>query len=399
VVKAVNQATNRLSGTTLTQVTTPGPVGRPFSQHIPRVPGDPARGTRIWTETASIDLIRELLRKHSEIVSYGRRRFTGTLAQKNASWRHYRNFLRQAMSNFDAALNVPNRSACLLYYYALLNFAKAELLNTHASQLVDTFIGHGLQFSSYEARTIAGDTLIVKEGVFRMLYERRTGRTISVNQRLPIKRLLANIPEIGTQLSDAGLGETAGFPILQTLVTDGSSSWPIILALAAPRILPNTSTGRVFFRTFHWINLRPNWRDIFALNARVGSMPFMFESNRQAPNYGLPINEHGAQTISWEISSILSRTTHESVDAWVTPSLYSRDFIPMPASLARYALMYYASSLVRYRPSMLDPQLFPEQSYLFDAIARECAIPMLTDAFSRLENQDQIFVAPGFFRC
>jgi hypothetical protein len=140
------------------------------------------------------------------------------------------------------------------------------------------------------------------------------------------------------------------------------------------------------------------WKKLFGLNDRVGSAPYMFESNRSAPNGAFPLNEHGAQTITWEISNILSRTTHESFDAWVTPSLYSRDFIPMPASLARYALMYYASSLVRYRPSMLDPQLFPEQSYLFDAIARECAIPMLIDTLSELEGQDQIFIAPGAYR-
>jgi hypothetical protein len=63
----------------------------------------------------------------------------------------------------------------------------------------------------------------------------------------------------------------------------------------------------------------------------------------------------------------------------------------MPASLARYALMFYASSLVRYRPAMFDAQLFPEQAYLFDAIARECVLPILVDTLSMFEGKPQLF--------
>lgn len=379
-------------------MTTPLPAPRPFTHWICRAPCDPVRPANIWSESASIDLIRELIRRHSELVTYGRQRFAGTLAQKNASWRHYRNFLRQAISNFDAAINVPNRSACLLYYYSLLNFAKAELLNTHQNNLVGKFIGHGLQFSTYRAQSIAGDVLTVKSGMFSLLYQKRTGLTIRTNQRLPIKRLLANIPEIGTQLSDAGLGRTAAFPIWQSLVTDGTSAWPVILTPASLDTIQAASIGKAFLKTFRPVNPHFQWREVFGVSKRLAIQPYMFEACRVAPNGVLPLNEYGAQGITWEISSVLSRATNESYDAWITPSLYKQDFIPMPSSLARYALLYYASSLVRYRPSMLDPELYPEQSYLFDAIARECALPILIDTISELEGRDQVFIAAGSFR-
>lgn len=63
----------------------------------------------------------------------------------------------------------------------------------------------------------------------------------------------------------------------------------------------------------------------------------------------------------------------------------------MPPSMARYAVTYYASSLVRYKPSVFDFQLFPEQALLFDAIAIECALPMLKDTFSALEGKVHLF--------
>jgi hypothetical protein len=62
---------------------------------------------------------------HAELKSVGRARFPGSTKTKNFLWFHYRNYLRQAISNFQLALTVLNRSSSLLYYYAMLNFAKA----------------------------------------------------------------------------------------------------------------------------------------------------------------------------------------------------------------------------------------------------------------------------------
>jgi hypothetical protein len=41
---------------------------------------------------------------------------------------------------------------------------------------------------------------------------------------------------------------------------------------------------------------------------------------------------------------------------------------------------------------MFDSQLFPEQAYLFDAVARECALPILVDVLTGLEGKDQLFM-------
>jgi hypothetical protein len=47
---------------------------------------------------------------------------------------------------------------------------------------------------------------------------------------------------------------------------------------------------------------------------------------------------------------------------------------------------------------MFDTQVFPEQAYLFDAVAHECAVPMLLDTVAALTDQDLIFMAEDGMR-
>lgn len=85
-------------------------------------------------------------------------------------------------------------------------------------------------------------------------------------------------------------------------------------------------------------------------------------------------------------------------DAWLVPSLYKTRKVPMPPSIARYLAMFYASSLVRYRPSMFDSQLFPEQAILFDSLARETAVPILRDTRAGLSDTDYLYLGSRAFR-
>lgn len=362
-------------------------------------PVDPGTGYQIWSESASFPLLLENLRRHAEIAAVGRARFPGTLAQKNSSWREYRNFLRQGLSNYEAALGVPNRSACLLYYYAMLNFAKAELLSSHAAKISGQFVGHGLSFSPKQAQTVSGDSLVVKEGVFRWLYEQRTGTTLPVGMRIPVKRLLVQIPEIGTQVADAGMGDTQVLQAQHMVAADHSQSWPLILLLGGTRIDASSVTGKLFFRHFRETQIMSEWRDHFGISRRLMTTMALYESRLTAPSDPPgTLDISGAHKLTMQIRGILSMRINETADVTISPSLYKTKMIPMPSSLARYAIAYYASSLVRYKPSVFDSQIHPEQAYMFDAVARECALPMLIDTLTGLEGKEQYFFAGDSFR-
>jgi hypothetical protein len=376
------------------------PAARPFKKWILRpviAPG--RRGSYAWEPPQPTPLL-ERLRRDAELVSVGRARFTGTLAQRNRLWLTYRNFLRQGLSNYKAALGVENRSASLLYYYAMLNFAKAELLRVQPAA-VQGFIAHGLQFNGFKVQTVVADYLTVKDGVFRLLYEKRTGYSLPVGTRLPVKRLLRNIPEIGEQLEALRVGESTAAGVLQVIATDDSQVWALIAVTEDSGVAESDVTGRYFRKVFRAVDAPPNWRDTFGVSRRWMGMEF-YETRNTFPYGGASPSLNDAVTLAaaetWRIKDILGGTSTSMWDARLSPSLYKSKMLPMPPALARYAMSFYASSLVRNKPAMLDTQLYPEQAYLFDSLARECASPMLVDTLAGLTDEVLIFLAEDAMR-
>jgi hypothetical protein len=310
--------------------------------------------------------------------------------------------MRQAISNFRAALEVPNRSACLLYYYAMLNFAKAELLDGNFAAITGRLY-HGLSFDPTKAKTVAGDSLKVQNGAFRLLYEKRTGKSIPVGTLLPIKKLLANIPEIGQEVADANLGASQTCGVMQMMASNGSDSWPVLAIFGEDLSLLGSATNNLLERFFESVNVpEETWntlRDHLGISIRETSTPFIYQSRQTVPNiFPNEVNVEGALGITWQIRDLLGMRTNEQFDAILAPSLSKQQLLVMPPSLCRYAITFYASSLVRYRPYMFDSEKYPEQAYMFDAIARECALPMLIDTLSGLEGRDHLFHAAHSMR-
>ncbi len=371
----------------------------PFDWWLLEPPHDKTRGFDSYTESASIAFLLETLRTHAEIAKVGRARFPGTVAQRNALWRDFRNYVHQAISNFEAAQSVSNRSAGLLYYYAALNLAKAELLDTHAGVLVNKRIGHGLSFNPTMAKRVSGDVLTVVDGVFPLLYERRTGHRLVIGTRLPINRLLLQVPEIGVQVEAVGGGISRIGGLLQLLAADSTHSWSL-LAIVDEEVLggPTSVTAKLLLRHYEPVDGPSDWQDSFAVSRRCQWPVTFYESRARIPLLADGEMDPATWDIVLSLNSILGMTTDEEIDAFVAPSLYRTRMLPMPPSLARYALTYYASSLVRYKPQMFDGRSFPEQAYLFDAIVRELALPMLQDVLSAIQGRPAIFQSKGSLR-
>ena len=377
-------------------------TARPMDTGVSRPLCDPSTPLTALFDSPTVPSVLEMLRTDAELPSIGLSRFSGTLKERNALWRDYRNFLRQAISNHRAALGVDNRSASLLYYYAMLNFAKAELLAVDPSA-VRGRVSHGLRFNGTRAKTVRGDYLTVQDGVFRMLYEHRTGYELPVGTRLPIHRLLARVPEIGQQLTSIEMGPSDVCGVLFLVAADGSASWSMLALENDDGVKPTTASGRFFARLFSRVDPPPEWQHKFSMSRRFGPWPAFYESRATFPHGGLgsasaDVAKRAAQQNAWSARDILETATAGTFDAWLSPSLYRTKMLPMPPSLARYAVTYYASSLVRYRPSMFDSQIFPQYAYLFDALARECSVPMLTDILLALTKSLHFFMPDGAFR-
>jgi hypothetical protein len=137
-------------------------------------------------------------------------------------------------------------------------------------------------------------------------------------------------------------------------VADQQECWSLI-ATAVPQLLRGGGvTNQLFRRHYVEVAQPQNWRDIFAVSRRYSAGTFIVFEARRRHQLQVPGSFGGAdldevlQTVWRTFRGILDEPTIEGYDALICPSLFKTRELLMPSSLARYALMFYVSSLVRY---------------------------------------------------
>jgi len=116
-------------------------------------------------------------------------------------------------------------------------------------------------------------------------YEHRVGRPIAVGRLLPIRRLLSQIPEIGTQIDTVNLGHTRGGRIQQALAQDGQNWWSLLAFWTQYPLTEGANvTARRLRRYFRPVKPPTQWRDdIFVVGPATTGMPQCFESKLLIP--------------------------------------------------------------------------------------------------------------------
>jgi hypothetical protein len=388
-------------GVHVTEMTDP----RPYSAHFVH-PGEGVNGSDRYLEPVSSKLLWLILEGMANIPARGRALFPGGVPQQNKLWLEFRSFVRQARAYWDAGQSTQGSSASLLYYYCFLNLAKAELLTTLPDLVIGKRIVHGLSFSPTRAQSIRGDTLKVGTGAFSYLYEKRTGLTLPPGTFLSIPRLFSMLREVGLEVSLAGMGTTVTKSAYQAVVSDQTSSWPLVLFLGdGPALNSRGSMESVFRKNFELVDyskLSAPWRDTFALSRRLvpgggiqvfqSRLPFSVTSEGRS----FPDSRGAARFVRSAMHPYVGDSVQEDVEFVLSPSLLKSRALPMPVDLARYALIYYASSLVRYKPAALDPVRQASQAWLFDSFCRETPIFLLSNSVAGIENRPQYFESAGF---
>jgi YaaC-like Protein len=367
------------------------------------IPTPPFQSFEYFSEPPTAYLMWKNLNVYVDLQDRGLDLFTGTRAERVNVWRDFKNFLRQAEAYYWAGSQVEGSSASLLYYYCALNLAKAELLTdpTFRFKVLNQEIHHGLSYRPLRAKTLSGDQLRVTDGVFPLLYERRVGHTIPLQQQISVKRLLGNVPEIGWELERARIGSAQVVGGLHAIAMDDKELWSL-LALCEPLepLTSNTVTGRLFQRHFELVDPPGDWKSLFAFTRRLGPGYGIFQAKRSQPRSDKSFSGIRRSDIyevikgTWrDLTVITDASTVEDYDILICPSLLRSKLVPMPPSLARYALMHYTSSLVRYKPSALDRNLRSEQAWLLDAFTTEAALPLLQNALSGIEGRPRLYMS------
>jgi hypothetical protein len=367
---------------------------RPFQSWL-LIPPFPGLTPETFSEHVTPEFLWDVLGARSEVADKGRALFHGSLSQRNLVWKQFRNFVRQARAYYTGAENVSGSSAALLYYYAFLNLAKAELLRVAPGIVGGRDLRHGLLFRAPGSGELASGSVEVTSGVFPMLYKSRTGHSIKPGTRFPVRRLLAAIPEIGWEFGEAGLGVGQIGGVMSAIAIDGGAMWGLLMLQPNDLLDRRGDLRRSLDRAFDEVDL-PAWRDIFAVSRRNMPSPSSWQQRTPKPRtFTTAIHTddiHAACRDVWAgLSPYVDHSTDPGLDALLCPSLYRSRPVPMPASLARYATMFYLSSVVRYRPELLDDREYASAAWLANRVPRETAICLLLNAVSGIEGRPYVF--------
>lgn len=357
-------------------------------------------GTR-YSERASFELVDEMLREQADIVAISRDRFHGSLANRNAYFREYAGFINQARTYLRAGRTVNDHTACLLYYYAAMNLAKAELLVGDPTIPIGYKWVHGLSHATADAKRAFKDSVSSQsDGVFPRLLRHRLGK--SPTSSYVIAKVVRNIPELGSQSQAVGLGGSTTGQAFAWILGNGSQMWTAIAVLGASRPLSRIARARVS-TDFRPVASVPGVAEKIIRDNFLAEFDF-FES-KELVDYGDGTGLTEAEAIR-SASELVHRNREwleysgDGIPSFtVTGSMASARFEGLPPSLARYVAFFYGSSVVRYRPTLLSSAVDPGATYLFDALCRESVVPMMVDALIGLRSDMVHFTAgPGFVR-
>lgn len=314
----------------------------------------------------------------------------GTKAAVRKYWPDFRMFVDQARVYDDAARLVPGSSKALLEYYTALQLAKAELLVRQPEVVHNKRIRHGLVFHPEAKRTFRGDAVTVDNGVFSHLYRVRTGNTLARGTELRVIQLLGCFSDIGYEFIFGGFGQNGCVPIEHYVVFNNTNAWSLAVLHTSEPFTGSQETMRTLLRTY---------REVGANIAGIILQPnsVVLESRwtvalQEPPTCAVPDQDAVCRRALQTWAPFLGVPMYGSTQA--SPSLHKSRYLPMPPDLARYACVFYLSSVVRYKPSRLAEG---GVGWLMDALAEESGLHLLRAALRGITGTQYSFTSPEGF--
>jgi hypothetical protein len=371
----------------------------------------PIGNNRTLLLTTSLDLEHELwstLEYYSEVEEVGLNLIQTKGLQPPSDHQKifncFRAFVRQAKSYYSSAKTLHYRSSSLLYYYSFLNLAKAYLLLLQSQRIMDQKVYHGLIYDTPITNTDFQFEIIgVRQGAFPMFYAAQTsnGISTSTNSTLNIVKLLSYPTEISTQYQLAGYGIINILSSLAVAAVDrpNKHSWIILGIPAAANLNDFLSLHVNFLNTYQEVQIN---KDQLALVFGL-SVPelYFFRFFQQITT--TPIIGSGSfidpvayqQKIFNDLSPYISSHYFDDNKDFDLVLPYTDTAnptqIPITEVLAIYAIMFYLSNLVRYRPDYLEALLNTKPAWLIENFVTSTPETFLRIMVSKIIGIDYIF--------
>lgn len=371
---------------------------------ITSLPVQPGATVAQFGEPATENLNWLLLRRLTDIPANGKSLLTGSTAQKNQAFQYFRNYARQARTYWDAGNATNGSAAALPYYYGALNLAKAELLQSNPAVMMANKVHHGLFYKTTNTSSIRSDQLVVNGGVFPLLYTKRTGEPLPNGTSFRVPNLISMIPEISMEWSELGGGRPTAAWAFYSLASNATEAWSVLAVPSGTLADVHEPLTKAVSKDYEAVATTDflRWKEIFALSTRLrGDALDLFQART---THSAPDGSGGLQpdfvaansAANASLRKYMSPPINQRAELFLTPSVRKSGPLVLPLDLVRYAALFYLSSLVRYKPTALDPITEGPQSWIMDSFVREVPINLLSGLVMGIAQTPHYFESAGF---
>ena len=313
-----------------------------------------------------------------------------TVAEKEATWREFRAYVRQAEGFYRGACVLPWKSSPLNYYYSFMNLAKAMAV---ARGALPPLLGQQPRrlFHGLSAKVLPGTgkpdvwelTAQNLPCIFPQLYQFVIGKPIAENTKLDARDLLNYVSSISWQLGKSGYGPRRWYACYRVIAktTAPAEYWDILVVPNEAQLDQLPASFASEYQEVSTDAAKDFAFRILKLHAIQANSFYFLERKKplQAPQAGFA--DTGA----------LERSLKAAAPYCVFENLDSTEFqmalgipyrgigsdIPMNEFIASYAIMFFLSSLVRYHPDYMDAIGESSDAWLIESFAKSAPLFLL----------------------
>lgn len=314
-------------------------------------------------------------------------------AQRKKIYHHFQANIRQAKSFYYAAKTLPSRSSSLPYFYCFENLARAAL--AVYKPLASSFKKeqHGLTCEAGKNINFQHETVVTKKnGVFPKFYNWYFGAQIKP-QSLNVTNLMSYCTDISYQCNLASIGTPKILYLYSAILSDDQrkTTWALLGIPKVLLILKYPKSFKNFLSGFEEINLP--WKDcerIFDVGAPEQNALKFFQSTQETPWIGNLPNDIAVRMQILKVFENSFQTNYfdNKFDFIVSLPYTQRNQLRMDEIVAIYLIMFYLSTLVRYKPQYLEKLLSKKEAWLIDSFVRSCTVTFLRGMVSRIIDTD-----------
>lgn len=334
-----------------------------------------------------------LLEYYSEIKEVGIKLFKNYNKRNTEKYfKYFQAYVRQAKSYYDSAKTLKPRSSSLLYYYSFLNLSKAAIIIDDPS--VGGKIHHGLVYDLENDLGVEKQKVkILDDGVFPKLYEWYFDHKIN-SQFLNVNVLLSYCTDIGYQYRKDGSQQRKILPCVHLTCVNRNECWSLVGMPGFDLFSKFKKSMSDFFKDYELVEIP---KHIGANNFNMSPIEldaFSFFQNKE------PISLPSDNRLSdrFEINNLvlalkkLFQTNYfsDNYDFQISLPYMLQKQVQIDETLSIYLIMFFLSSLVRYKPHYLENLLNSKDAWLIDSFVNSCPTTFLRSLVSRTIGEDYL---------